>query len=245
MEQARRFSAKLHAKLVLRRQMSLAKLWRKHGEQPVLVATTQGMKYFAAGTDEPFFFHPSTGLLRVKRLLKGEPDAMVIASGVSIGDSVLDCTAGLGADAIVFSHAVGPTGTVTALESEPIVSLLVEEGLQTYESGIPEADEAMRRVQACCVEHGVYLRELPDKCVDIVYFDPMFREPIHETSSISPLRELANPRALSPETIAEARRVARKRIVLKEHRDGPEFERLGFARIHRPHTKIAYGVIDL
>lgn len=245
MEQARRFAAMLNGRLTERRNMSLAKLRRLFGEQEVLVATTQGLKFFPAESDEPFFFHPSTGLLRVKRLLKGEPDALIEAAGASAGDSVLDCTAGFAADAIVFAHAVGAGGSVTALESETIVHLLVENGLRTYESGVPEVDAAMRRIRLYRADHTRYLREQPDKSVDIVYFDPMFREPIREAANISPLREIANASALSPQAVAEACRVARKRVVLKEHRDGAEFERLGFVRRDRPHTKIAYGVIDL
>jgi hypothetical protein len=73
------------------------------------------------------------------------------------------------------------------------------------------------------------LRSLPDKSADIVYFDPMFRIPVEESSSISPYRFIANPEPLSLEAVTEAVRVARRKVILKDHRDSPEFDRLGFA----------------
>jgi 16S rRNA (guanine1516-N2)-methyltransferase len=56
---------------------------------------------------------------------------------------------------------------------------------------------------------------------------------------------LADPRPVSEETVREAKRVARRTIILKEHRDSKEFERLGFSEVHRSTTKLAYGVIRL
>lgn len=243
--QAVSFADRLNGRCVSRKQATLPRLRRTYGQQDILVATTQGLKYYSAGAAKPFFFHPSTSQIRIKRLLRREPDALIEAASVRDGDIVLDCTAGLGSDAILFSYAAGPSGRVTALESEPVVALLLEEGLRSYESGLPALDDAMRRILVKQADHAEYLSSLPDRSVDIVYFDPMFRMPIEDAASISPLRELANDRALSPETVAEACRVARKRVVLKEHRDSSEFERLGFAKQLRQYTKIAYGVINL
>ncbi|MNI75326.1 hypothetical protein D3C73_1314660 [compost metagenome] len=89
------------------------------------------------------------------------------------------------------------------------------------------------------------LKQMPDKSADLIYFDPMFRDPIMESSAISPLRMFANNSSLTGEVIAEAKRVARKSIVLKEKKGSGEFERLGFETVERSHTKIVYGVILL
>jgi 16S rRNA (guanine1516-N2)-methyltransferase len=62
---------------------------------------------------------------------------------------------------------------------------------------------------------------------------------------MSPLRHRANDEAVSLTSIAEARRVARKSIVLKENRDSSEFARLGFEHVLRSTTKTTYGVIRL
>ena len=102
-------------------------------------------------------------------------------------------------------------------------------------------NEALRRITLQCMDHKSWLTSQPDKSIDIVYFDPMFRQPLHDSSSMQPLRSLANREALDMESVHQAIRVARKSVVLKEHRDSEEFNRLGFERKHM--NKIAYGVI--
>jgi len=248
LDRVRRLAAEAGGTFVPRKRLTLpgmrAKFGTPGGEAPaILVATERELKYYTPeGT--ALFFHPSTAAIRAKRLLRGEGDIMLAVAGVMPGDRVIDCTAGLGSDAIVFALATGPLGAVTALESEPAVALLLQEGLAVYASGIAALDEAMRRIDVRRVDHLAYLREQPDNSADIVYFDPMFRRPIGASSSISPLRGMANDGALSPEAVAEAARVARKRVVLKEHRDSGEFARLGFEKNARGGaTKVAYGVM--
>lgn len=51
-------------------------------------------------------------------------------------------------------------------------------------------------------------------------------------------------RALTPETVAEARRVARRRVVMKERRESEEFERLGFFEVvGGKYSRVSYGVM--
>lgn len=245
LEQARSLAAKLGCRYVQRRQSSLPRLQREYGSQDIVVATTLGLRYFPEGSKEPFFFHPSSAQVRIKRLLHGMPDGLLEAAEVREGDVILDCTAGLCSESILFAFAAGRTGDVTALESEPLVALLVEDGLQSYESGLEVLDQAMRRVKVIHTDHLSELRSRPDKSVDVVYFDPMFRQTIEETNALAPLKAIANSSELQAEAVLEARRIARRRVVLKEHRESGEFERLGFRMIFRPNTKIAYGVMDV
>ncbi|MDF2923355.1 MAG: hypothetical protein K0R57_2269 [Paenibacillaceae bacterium] len=242
---AKHMAARLGCPYVERRQSSLPRLLRIHGLQDILVVTTKGPRFFPQGADEPFFFHPSTAQIRLKRLLRGEADALLETAEIRPGEAILDCTAGLASESILLAYAAGPQGSVTAVESEPLVALLVEHGLAEYCSGVAEMDEAMRRITLACEDHLDYLGKLADNSMDIVYFDPMFRQTIEETSALAPLKTIANYGALRKEAVAEARRVARRRVILKENRDGDEFARLGFSRIYRPNTKIAYGVIDV
>lgn len=242
---AGRLAKRLSCRLVERRQSSLPRLQRVYGNQDIVVATTQGLRYFPQGAKEPFFFHPSSAQVRMKRLLRGEPDALLATAEIMPGDTIIDCTAGLCSESILLAYAAGPKGSVTALESEPLVALLVEEGLRSYVSGLQPMDEAMRRVRVVQTEHLAYLKEQPEGSADVVYFDPMFRQTIGETSAIAPLKEIANHEALRLEAVREACRVARRKVVLKEHRESGEFERLGFRMIFRPNTKIAYGVIEV
>ena len=90
------------------------------------------------------------------------------------------------------------------------------------------------------------MRGQADDSFDAVYFDPMFRHPFMESAGIHPLRFLADPRPVSAEAIREARRVARRRVVLKESSKSGEFARLGFsAFVGGKYSHVRYGVITL
>lgn len=227
---------------VRRGHATLPRLSARYGEEEWLIVAKDGTRYVRTG-NAPVFFHPSMAYLRIRRLLKGESDPMLEASGASIGDQVLDCTAGLAADAIVFASRVGPHGGVTALESRLPIYLVVREGLSAYESDLPELQAALPRIRIKHADHLDYLREQADDSFDIVYFDPMFRIPVNESNAIDPLRHISDARPLQHEAVSEAVRVARKCVVLKEHRDSGEFARLGFELVYRTSNKIAYGVI--
>ncbi|MDF2962405.1 MAG: YpiP [Paenibacillus sp.] len=231
-------------RVVSRRQFSIPQLRKRYGDQDVLLVSRERIEYYH--DQQPvMFFHPSTAAIRVKRLMNGEPDTLMQLSALAPGDKVLDCTAGLGSDTVVYSFALQGNGEVTALESRALPYLLLSHGLRNYRSDIPGMNEAMRRIQVLQIDHYDYLKQQPDQSFDVIYFDPMFRRPIHESSSISAIRGLADPRAVTDETVTEALRVARRAVILKEHRESKEFARLGFTEVHRSTTKIAYGVIRL
>lgn len=243
-EEAARLSALYGGRVVPRKKYSLELLRKNYKDNAVLLVTREEIRYYEE--DHPAtFFHPSMSLVRVKRMQRGEADLLIEASGAVAGDHVIDCTAGLASDAIVFSYVVGAEGQVVALESEEIPAMLIQEGLVQYESEIPELNAAMRRITVRRTHHLPYLQQLAAKSVDVVYFDPMFRSPIEESQAISPLRHRANVEAVSLASIEEAKRVARKSIVLKENRDSSEFARLGFEHVLRSTTKTTYGVIRL
>lgn len=243
-DRAKKLAEELQCRYVVRERKSVAKLFRIYDDPDLIIVTDQEIRYLHP-EKEPMHFHPSMSFVRVKRLLRGDSDPMLEVARVQAGDTVLDCTAGLASDSIVFSHGVGATGQVIALESEICLYALVKEGLQTYQTDVIAMNEDMRRIQMKYVNHATYLKTLPDRSVDVVFFDPMFREPLMESSSLSPLRGLANHHALDMSAIEDAKRVARKTVVLKEQRDSSEFERLGFSCVHRNPSKIAYGVIHI
>jgi hypothetical protein len=74
--------------------------------------------------------------------------------------------------------------------------------------------------------------------------DPMFETSISESVNISPLRSLGVQDALTDEWVNEAKRVAKKRVVLKAHFKSPWFEQFNFEQIVRPNTKFHYGFIE-
>lgn len=241
-ERAERIAERLGAVFAERGRTTLAKLRSMHGMSPVLVVSADGLR-LDLGNGSPLFFHPSMAMIRYKRVAGGMRDPLLEISRAKRGDAVVDCTAGLASDSILFAHVVGTEGSVDAYEAEPILAFLLEEGLASYESGEPGLDAAMRRIRVHAGDHLDALRGMGDRSADIVYFDPMFRTPVHESSGISPLRSVADDRPLSKEAVAEAKRVSRGCVLLKEHRSSAEFERLGFAEVVPAGSKIAYGVI--
>lgn len=245
LSQAARLADELSARLLARGSMTVRKLLSQSGDERLLVVTEQEVRYYEGQAEAPLYFHPSMAFVRVKRLRRGDTDPLIQLTACREGDRVIDCTAGLASDSLVFAYAAGSGGSVTAIESEPVLCALVREGLAGYETGLPDVDAAMRRIDIHCGDHLRYLESLPDKSADIVYFDPMFRQPIHESSSMEPLRAIANMSALARESIDQAKRVARRCVVMKEHQASGEFARLGFERRHVNTSKIAYGVIEL
>ncbi|OXM87930.1 class I SAM-dependent methyltransferase [Paenibacillus rigui] len=231
-------------RIIERRRYSMEQLWERYEDPDILLVTRRRIEYYHE-QQPALFFHPSTAAIRVKRLRNGEQDTLMELAQTKPGDRILDCTAGLGSDAIVFSYASQATGAVVALESQPLPYLLLKQGLAAYQSDIDGLDEALRRIQVLQQDYMDFLHEQPDRSFDVLYFDPMFRKPIHESSSIKAIRKLADPRPVTDEAIREACRVASRAVIMKEHRDSGELERLGFNELHRSTTKIAYGVIRL
>lgn len=188
-----------------------------------------------------FAFHPNMSALRIKQLQNGQKDLMVECSNMMEGDSVLDCTLGMGADAIVSSFVVGRKGKVVALESQAVIAAIVEHGLKTYETDRKELKRAMRAITVIHTDYREYLPKLADNSFDIVLFDPMFRETIEKSVAMQQLKPLANPNPINEEALQEAVRVARKRVLMKERRGSPEFKRLGFDVVREAAT-YAWGM---
>ena len=240
---AREMAAKLKAPFAERGNTSLDALREQYGVSCVMVAKE---RLVVDTPDGELYFHPGMAHLRLKNLRRGESDHLLRALGLSAGMRVLDCTLGMGADAIVESYGAGDTGEVVAIEKNPVVAALIAHGLQTAEGEHPTTVAAMRRVRVVCADALEFLRGQPDRSFDAVYFDPMFRHPFTESAGIHPLRLLADPRPVSAEAVREARRVARRRVVLKESSKSGEFARLGFVEFEGgKYSNVRYGVMRI
>ncbi|BEU88514.1 class I SAM-dependent methyltransferase [Selenomonas sp. TAMA-11512] len=225
-----------------RAHMSYEEIRKERGISHLLVAKKGGLRLITEAGE--MFFHPNMAYIRVKNLRKGLSDHMLEAMDLRQGDSVLDATMGLGADAIVASYAAGEAGCVVALETSPYIYAVVKDGLahQTFDH-LPLVD-AMRRIQPRCTDALAYLREQPTSSVDVVYFDPMFRHPLKDSVQLEPLRMVANHEPVSETLLEEAKRVARRRVVLKENSRSREFERLKFTHFAGgKYSAIRYGYI--
>lgn len=186
--------------------------------------------------------HGGIGVVRMRNVGSGNSDNMVEACGLRAGDSFLDATAGQLSDALVAAHVVGPEGRVMAIEASPLLHA-VSSG-RPVQTADAKVDELLSRIDVMLGEHTEVLRGRPDNSADVVYFDPMFRKPQKSASSFDVLRGLAHHAPLTEEAVVEARRVARRRVVVMDASGGAELERLGLTVVHTGQRK-RYGVIDL
>ncbi|MGE6515869.1 class I SAM-dependent methyltransferase [Lysinibacillus sphaericus] len=210
----------------------------------VIVAGKNRYDYYAFEASEPFFFHPNSAAFRLKRVARGETDPFLEAMQLITGDSVLDCTLGLAADAMLAAYTVGGAGRVIGTEANPNIAFIVEQGMQTYDTSELPLTACMRQIEVVQAEAVTYLRSLPDNAFDVVYMDPMFEEIIEEANNFQALRSAGEHLTLTEEWVSEARRVAKKRVVLKAHFRSEWFETYGFQQLTRITAKFHYGVLE-
>ncbi len=241
-EKARQVAEKLNVPMVDRDKQSLKSIYSRYNVSGIIVVSKIKVSFHSPAGE--FFFHPAKSTMRIKEIKAGKTDQMIKAMDLKPGYSMIDCTLGLATDAIVSAYVTGVQGNVVGLESSPVISTLVEMGLKEYTKGKKEVIEAMRRVRVLNVHHDQYLARLVPNSFDVVYFDPMFRYPFKSADyPVNPLRPLADHTPLERETIEEALRVARLRVVMKERRNSKEFCRLGADTITGGrHSPIGYGV---
>jgi len=213
---------------VAREGRALSRVTAEVGAEAALVLSTARAVLSAGGAEHAW--SPGMGALRLKRYLdaragkRSDPtarDPFLEAAGIVPGDAVLDCTAGLAADALVAAGAAGPGGRVLGLEASQALAAWTGEGLRRHRV------EAARRVEVIHADHGAWLRAAPAKSFDVVVFDPMFRHARAEPGGFDVVRRLSDPRPLAPEALAEARRVARRWVVVKDGAPGWDLARLG------------------
>ncbi|UWG99141.1 class I SAM-dependent methyltransferase [Dehalobacter sp. DCM] len=216
-------------------------------------------KLYLEEDGEKLFFHPSMALLRMINIKRGIPDRFLEAVKLKKGDVFLDATMGLASDSLIAATAVGRQGKVVAVESSPLIYFLVNDGLDRLQEHCPgklanpekiqawtELIEAASCIQSIFGRYEEVLAEFADKSVDVIYFDPMFRHTVKESSSMRPIKKWSNPDALESSVIKQACRVARRRVILKERSGSKEFERLGFTVVDRSkYSPVTYGVLDL
>lgn len=233
----------------VRGSLSLKKIMEKGNLDALIVWKEDGPELYYKNLTDPFFYHPSMAKNRIVGWRKRrQQDALIETAQLKWGDSFLDCTLGMGADALTASYFVGEYGKVTGLEYSPVIALMIKWGMKSYERTTPYEwlKPALNGVKVINADYNTYLKSLPDNSYDVVYFDPMFRKPVLESQAISVIRELANPEPLSLEAVKEACRVASRSVILKEKLSSGEFERLGFTVARQSSkSKIAYGKIEV
>ena len=224
------------------------------GELPELTITRRGV--FLTSGAEQLSFHPSMAVIRLINLLRGESDRYLEATQLKAGDSLIDATLGLGTDALIAAWAVGEKGSVLGIEQSPVLAAFVHDGLDHFGEIVRKANNkdkqdtwaalarASQRIEVRWGEHLEYLKNIPSRSVDVVSFDPMFRNTCKQSDSVVPLHWWSDHNPLGHKAVLEACRVARNRVVLKERKDSSEFRRLGFdVLLGGRYSPVDYGVI--
>jgi hypothetical protein len=180
------------------------------------------------------------GFLRLVRAQKGSADPLVKAAGLMRGDRVLDATLGLGGDALVAAHATGTP--VLGLEANPVLAAFVSAALRRVQTA---GRAAAALVEVRHSDHRTVLKDMPARSVDVVLFDPMFRNAAEAGPLFELVRQLGNPAPLTGETMREARRVARRGVLVKDAPPGVELATLGIQPLPaRRSPRIVFGWAD-
>jgi 16S rRNA (guanine1516-N2)-methyltransferase len=175
-----------------------------------------------------FFFHPNLGCLRCSNYRRGQNDWLLAAAEIRAGDAVLDCTLGYAGEATLLAAQTGDSGEIHGIEGIPELGLVAREGLKTTITENKRVNEAMRRIQVVHLGHHLdYLKQCPDNRYDVVYFDPFFDVDVDKTGTLDALRFFGDRRPLTPETLQEARRIARRWVIVKAGKWSQQLTRFG------------------
>ncbi len=186
-------------------------------------------------------FHPGVAHLRLGRLEAGVlEDTFLRVAELREGEAVLDCTLGLAQDALVAARAVGPKGRVVGLEKSLALFAVLSEGLALHDPGPRSC-----RIEAVRADYLEFLKAQQSGSFDCVVFDPMFEKPRKAQAAFEVVRRHAEYAPLTPEALGEARRVARRRVLVKGPRYGPEFRRLGLTpTLLSRFSEVAWAIVE-
>lgn len=220
---------------------TLTKLMAVHEAQAAVVLDANGTHMKTSDGTE-FKLHGGLGVLRVRSVMSGANDTLASICALRAGDTFVDGTAGQCQDALVAAAAVGPTGRVIALEASPLLwSVTAGRPVCTSDD---EIDRLLNeRIEVRLGEAITLLAQMADGSADVVYFDPMFAMPAKASASFEILRSFAHHVPLSLDTIMQARRVARRCVVVMDQPGGSELERLGMRVVSQGQRK-RFGVLE-
>ena len=190
------------------------------GATPLLVLGRARADLHVAGRS----FRATVGMafLRVLRSVKGVVDPLVRDAGLQPGDAVLDATLGLGGDALVAAHATG--SRVLGVEKSALLAAFTLSALRRLPR---HGQEPGRLVEVVQGDHRALLARLPARSFDVVLLDPMFATASGAGPQFDLVRQNADHAPLDQGTLAQARRVARRGVLVKDASPGHALVRLG------------------
>lgn len=153
-----------------------------------------------------------------RRKLNQKTENLAKAIGIKTKPHVLDATAGLGRDAFILASL---ECTVTMLEKSPIITALLQDGLERAAHD-PDLTNVIARMQLIQTDNIKYMKQLKYH-PDVVYLDPMF--PVRKKSALVKKEMQILTALLENEPpddekllLETARACAKKRVVVKRPR---------------------------
>jgi 16S rRNA (guanine1516-N2)-methyltransferase len=211
-------------------------------DEAILVVESDRLSALKDG--KRFFFHPSLAVIRKSNLDTAERDYLIESLELNGDEEVLDCTLGLGSEAILMAHFL-PQGRVIGLEKSPLIKLVVEDGIKRKEKLYKWIQKAVERIEIVQADYKEFIRKTERK-FDCVYVDPMFEHPSYDSSAMNSMRPFADKSNVEIEDIEIMKEIAKKRVVVKAKWNDSIFERYDFDRvIGSAKSGIGYGVIEV
>ncbi len=254
-KRAKEISKALNLPYFKRGKLTIEKLFKKVKEifktdkVRLLLVENQNLKLITPNKKE-LFFHPGLLKIRFLNILKKEKqnidsndDLFYKVLDLKEGDLVLDCNLGLCQDALLCAYKT--KNTVIGLEIDKVIALVVRDGLKKYNftGKMKIFNKLKENLYTICIDNKKYLETAKDNSFDVVYFSPMFINPKWECSQMMPLREIAIKSFPDKETLENAKRVARKRVVIKINKGAHElFDYLNDFEIVKAQTRLEYLV---
>ncbi len=187
-----------------------------------------------------FFFHPSISKIRVKNAAQGN-DYLLKALNLQDGDTVFDCTFGLGSEAILISY-YNPNGRTIGSEKSREIFTVVYNGLRTYQDKSESITNALRRIELRLGDYKEIISQY--ESIDKIYIDPMFKKPIFKSSSINAFREFASYDYVKEEELKLLKNKAKDRVVVKVRLKDNVLPTDIFDEIMAPSkSDVVYGII--
>lgn len=239
--EAESWAASIGAVFVPRRGQTVEQLRRRYGTEHLLIYTSRGP---VIERDEgKHFFSLNMAELRIQQLRKGKPDHLLEAFGADRPVSVLDATCGFGADAIVASFGLPAGSAVTALEAVPQMAAVTGWGFSHFVHETCDVTQALRRITLYNENYRTYLANC-QKPYDIIYFDPMFSQPVQASCQFQPVRAIMDHEELTMESLERAMHIS-KRVVVKGRYLQPLLQVFPSARIMGGrYSHVRYAVLE-
>lgn len=245
---AQTFAEELECPLVTRHAEGMPTLFKRFPEVERGLVVQHQRLLLVDRTGHEVFFHPNLGAMRLRNVLRGEPDYLLEAMQLQPGEAVLDCTLGYAGEATLCAHRVGDSGEVHGIEGSRALGIVVREGLQSFVTDKAALNAAMRRVRVVHLGHHLeFLRTCPDRRYDIVYFDPFFDVAVdQQQEGLIPLKAFGDHSPLTEEALVHARRIARRRVIVKTARWSSQLESFGITEVvGAKNGRVVYGVIPI